>query len=329
MSASLGRSCQLIYFGKVPSRGDFVRSNAGSALIHSIDQWMSKTIELLAEDPGWKAAYDKAPPVLFAILGPQSHAGLAGHLSMSHDASGRRFPFVLAGSFEVPTPTEYLYYCAQSLSPLWRRLDSVSEAASVAQDFYEIKDRLAAQALDLEMNPTALHAPYLRYAQAQTIHSFETAVSRPGAVISLRQTLLGLGMLLQPVLAQGHSGLNKALMIPLARDILQLPHTLTFWIDLIARFFRRTSAEMAILITLHGGYPVMVMGFHGASAATLRTAMSPETYAGDLVALTDAQWVEEWVSREYGLKKLSDHLRDPSLSLATVADMFREAFLGE
>ena len=59
---------QALYFGKLPSRGDFVRSSPGSALIHSIDQWMSQTLELLAADTRWKIVYDSAPPVHFAIM---------------------------------------------------------------------------------------------------------------------------------------------------------------------------------------------------------------------------------------------------------------------
>jgi type VI secretion system protein ImpM len=87
-----GATAQALYFGKLPSRGDFVRSSAGSALIHSIDQWMSSAMELLAEESRWKIVYDAAAPVHFAILGAQSNAGLVGHMAASQDASGGASP---------------------------------------------------------------------------------------------------------------------------------------------------------------------------------------------------------------------------------------------
>jgi type VI secretion system protein ImpM len=302
-----GTTGQVLYFGKLPSRGDFVRSSAGSALIQSIDQWMSQTMELLAEETRWKIVYDAAAPVHFAILGSQSNAGLVGHMAASQDASGRRFPFVMAASFEVAEPAEFLPYSPQALSPLWGRLDAQVRQALKAEDFALVQEQLTAQPIQIELRAEALREGYKTFAQLLTLERFETAVSPPGAPISFRQTALALGLLLQPVLTQGHADMSKGLVLPLPRDPMQLPNALTLWVDLVTRFFKRTSAETAIFVTTHGEQPVLVMGFHGASPATLRSV----------------------IDTEFGLRKLSNHLRDPALSLAAAVDMFRETFLGE
>lgn len=325
----MSAAAQALYFGKLPSRGDFVRSSAGSALIHSIDQWMSRTLELLAEDTRWKIVYDAASPVHFAILGTQSNAGLVGHMVASQDASGRRFPFVLAASFEVDEPLQFLPYSPQALSPLWGRLDTQVRVAQQATDFAEVQEQLLGP-LDLEREPGALRQSYKAFAQQLTIERLEAALTPPGAApISFRQTALALGLLLQPVLSQGHADLNKGLLLPLPRDPMQLPHVLTMWVDLISRFFARTPAETAIFVTMHGAQPVLVMGFHGASPLTLRSVLDSEASRNDNVSVAEAEWVEDWIGSDYGLRKLSNHLRDPSLSLAAAVDMFRETFLGE
>ena len=324
-----GAMAQALYFGKLPSRGDFVRSSAGSALIHSIDQWMSQTMELLAEETRWKIVYDAAAPVHFAILGAQSNAGLVGHMAASQDASGRRFPFVMAASFEVPDPASFLPYSPQALSPLWGRLDAHVRQALKAEDFAQVQELLAAQPVELEVRTEVLYAGYKNFAQLLTLERFEAAVSAPGEPISFRQTVLALGLLLQPVLSQGHADLNKGLLLPLPRDPLHLPHVLTLWVDLVTRFFKRTPAETAILVTSHGDQPVLVLGFHGASPATLRSVIDPEVCRAENVAITEAEWVEDWIGTDYGLRKLSNHLRDPQLSVAAAVDMFRETFLGE
>ncbi|MCR5883319.1 type VI secretion system-associated protein TagF [Rhizobacter sp. J219] len=325
----MSAAAQALYFGKLPSRGDFVRSSAGSALIHSIDQWMSQTLELLAEDTRWKIVYDAASPVHFAILGTQSNAGLVGHMVASQDASGRRFPFVLAASFEVGEPLQFLPYSPQALSPLWGRLDSQVRVAQQASDFTEVQDQLLGP-LEVEMQTTALRESYKAFAQQLTIERLEASLTAAGAApVSFRQTALALGLLLQPVLSQGHADLNKGLLLPLPRDPMQLPHVLTMWVDLISRFFARTSAETAIFVTMHGPQPVLVMGFHGASPLTLRSVLDSDASRNDNVTVTDAEWVEDWIGSDYGLRKLSNHLRDPSLSLAAAVDLFRETFLGE
>lgn len=325
----MSAAAQALYFGKLPSRGDFVRSSAGSALIHSIDQWMSQTLELLAEDTRWKIVYDGASPVHFAILGTQSNAGLVGHMVTSQDASGRRFPFVLAASFEVGEPLQFLPYSPQALSPLWGRLDRQVRVAQQAPDFAEVQEQLLAP-LDLELHPDALRQSYKAFAQELTIERLESALNATAATpVSFRQTALALGLLLQPVLSQGHANLNKGLLLPLPRDPMQLPHVLTMWVDLVTRFFSRTPAETAIFVTMHGAQPVLVMGFHGASPLTLRSVIDSDACRHDNVTVADAEWVEDWIGTDYGLRKLSNHLRDPSLSLAAAVDLFRETFLGE
>jgi type VI secretion system protein ImpM len=329
MIGAAASMAQVLYFGKVPSRGDFVRSSAGSALIHSIDEWMSQTMQLLAEDSRWKLVYDAASPVHFAVLGAQTHAGLVGHLAVSQDTSGRRFPFVMAASFQVRDPSRFIPYSPQALAPLWQRLDAGVRQALQTDDFSQVQEGLTAQPLDMETREDALRESYKRFAQMQTLEGFEAAVSADGQTISLRQTALALGMLLQPVLSQGHMGLSKGVVLPLARDMAQLPHSITLWVDLVSRFFRRTTAEIAIFVTLHREHPVLVMGFHGASPATLRSVLDADVCMTDNVIVADAEWVEEWISSDYGLRKLSNALRDPSLSLAVAVDMFRETFLGD
>lgn len=49
---------QLSYFGKLPSRGDFVKSANNVQLLDTLDRWLAQGMELLAEAPDWKTTYD-------------------------------------------------------------------------------------------------------------------------------------------------------------------------------------------------------------------------------------------------------------------------------
>ena len=57
---------QLAYFGKIPSRGDFVKSTNNAQLLQTLDRWIAQAMELLAEDPRWKIVYENARPMNFA-----------------------------------------------------------------------------------------------------------------------------------------------------------------------------------------------------------------------------------------------------------------------
>ena len=66
--ATAGHSLgELLYFGKLPSRGDFVRSAQHTSLVADLDQWQSRTLERLSTDTRWKLVYDAAPDLSFAI----------------------------------------------------------------------------------------------------------------------------------------------------------------------------------------------------------------------------------------------------------------------
>jgi len=46
------------------------------------------------------------------------------------------------------------------------------------------------------------------------------------------------------------------------------------------------------------------------------------------VSLQDSDWVEDEVMQDAGLRKLSNYLRDPGLSLGQALTIYREVFLG-
>lgn len=332
MSSAKPSVAQSIYFGKLPSRGDFVRSTVGAPLIHKLDEWMSQAVELMTEDPRWKLVYDGASPVHFAILGPGHKAGLVGHLMASRDTSGRRFPFVRAASIDLQEPELFLSFAAHALMPLWTRQEEEVQRAFQAEEFTETL--LSGEPVPVELRSSALREEHLEYSGVHTLSQLALWVSpeQGGTAVepvSMRQTLLALGMLLQPVRTQGIGGLSKGLMLPLPRDPSLLAAVMSFWTSLIVPFFRATSAELAFLLSRDAEQPVLLVGFHGVSPVTLRSALDREFALAQHLQVTEAQWVEEWVDSDYGLRKLSTVLQDESLSWVAAADVFLEVFLGE
>lgn len=116
------------FFGKIPGRGDFVKGAGHPPLIGRLDGWASGAMELIADDPGWKAAYDQAAPIDFAFVGAGSGVSVVGHLRPSADASGRRFPFLAAAAVE--RGDTLMFRCAPcGLGEAWRALGRLAGAA--------------------------------------------------------------------------------------------------------------------------------------------------------------------------------------------------------
>ncbi|MDE2401504.1 MAG: type VI secretion system-associated protein TagF [Burkholderiales bacterium] len=321
-------SCtDVVYFGKLPSRGDFVRSPKQVAMTQSLDQWQAQTMERLAVDLRWKLVYDAAPPVLFAVLGLKSQVGLAGHWLASQDASGRRFPFITAGAFDVDEQADFIRHSPLVLARLWVRLEKVARVAHAATDLAHAQASLDAS-IDGELSIKGPRLELADFLETHTVASLEQMLAASGARVSVRQTLLALGILLQPVITQGAGKLHKGLRLPLVSDASVRWPVACFWLSFTLGFFERSDAEVALFVATHGDYPELIVGFQGASPATLCSVIDPDALLRDTVEVTQAEWVEDCLADDYGLRKLSNYLRDPSLSLAQALSTFEEIFLG-
>ncbi|MBA3596206.1 MAG: type VI secretion system-associated protein TagF [Methylibium sp.] len=322
-------SVPLAYFGKLPSRGDFVRSAHQGGLIQTLDRWLSQGVELMSSQPRWKEVYDRGPKTHFAFLSVHSPRAIAGHLAASADASGRRFPFVVAGAFEVAAPLDFIARAPMALTRLWARFEQATHSVCAADDAAPLLGELALTAFELDTSPAAYEASVQDFAELQSVGSLEAMLRQAGHAIDVRQVLLALGLLLQPVLAGGGKTLKKGLCLPLPTDPLYRPLVASFWLQLVTPFLARGDFEVALFLPQRSGVsPTLAIGLSGDSAAHLRAVLDPD--AGDEAFLdpTPADWVEEHAHQDYAVKKLSSYLQQPQLSLRQATMTFREAFLG-
>jgi type VI secretion system protein ImpM len=320
----------LAYFGKLPSRGDFVRSANQASLIQTLDRWLSQGIELMSTDSRWKEVYDRGPKAHFAFLSVNSPRAMAGHLAASSDAAGRRFPFVVAGTFDVGAPLDFMSRAPMALTRPWARFEQLARGACIATDASPVLGELAQAELDIETAPAAYDASVRDFIELQSVGSLEAMLRQSGHGIDLRQAMLALGLLLQPVLTSSGMELKKGLRLPLPTDALYRPLVATFWLELVAPFLARGDFEVALFFPHHGSEraPTLSIGFSGGAPAHLHAVLDPDASSAVFVDPTPADWVEEHARNDYAVKKLSSYLQQSQLSLRQAMATFREAFLG-
>ncbi len=322
-------SVRMTYFGKVASRGDFVRSPSNGALIQMLDRWLTQGLELLSSDPHWKHFYDRAEPAHFAFLSMRSRQVLAGHMVGSIDASGRRFPFVITGAFEVPQPMAFVKHAPMALARLWTRLESVARQAHQADDAAALLAGAENQPLQIEAGPEAYAASFRDFVELQTMGAVEALLRAVHPGVDLRRVLLGLGLLLQPVPASGKSQLDKGLRLPLPRDPLYAPLVGGLWLHLVCPFLARGDFELVVFAPgTAGDTPWLSIGFAGGDASTVQALFDPHKADQAFVTLLAPEWVEGQVPQDHALNKLSSYLQQPQLSMAQALSTFAECFVG-
>ncbi len=321
-------SAAVSYFGKLPSRGDFVRTLDNHQLMALLDRWAGAGIELLSQEPNWKQLYDSASDVDYAFLGSRSRLAICGHFLPSRDASERRFPFLSAIRLDVSDPLGFIARSPMALMRLWAGLGQKAAQAQAADDPTAVLRELADSRYDLRTDPAAYAAPFRDFTGMQTVGSMEALLHQAGhAHAQLKFMLPALGLLLQPLLAGGPAQIDKGLEFPLPRDALYRPLVASFWLDLVVGFIARADFELAILASQEQT-PRLIVGFNGADSQILQAVLDPRVASEYLIRIEDSEWVEDQLAGDYALNKLASYIDRPELSLQTARKIFGETFLG-
>ncbi|AAW76770.1 type VI secretion system-associated protein TagF [Xanthomonas oryzae pv. oryzicola] len=316
------------YFGKVPSRGDFVRAADNHQLLGWLDRWAGLSVDLLSQNPDWKRLYDEAPDIHYAFLGSRSKMVLCGHFQPSRDASQRRFPLLSAVRLEASEPLSFIARSPLAMSKVWSGLSRMAKQAMVADDAGPALTALADTRYTLSTDASAYNATFNDFLDIQTVGSIEALLRTAGHPdVSLKKLLPALGLLLQPILAGGNVSVDKALELPLVQDALYRPLLAAFWLDIVACFVARGDFELAVLIR-NDAAPRMLIGFNGADHQALRAALDPREAGDFLIRVQDADWVEDYMHSDYNLNKLASYLDRDDLALKTARKLFGETFLG-
>ncbi|TWI69209.1 type VI secretion system protein ImpM [Pseudoduganella lurida] len=316
------------YFGKLPSRGDFVKGSTSPALLQVLDGWLSQAMDLMSTNARWKLAYDAVAPLHFAFVGPRRRHAIGGHVVASSDQSSRRYPFLMVGAMEVAEPASFVPYSPLVFTRLWSRLEGLTSGVRDAADPTVPLQSATAKPIELDLRPAAYDAAFEDFLELQTLAALDTLLAGAGFKGSSRQVLLALGMLLQPVLASSSSRLEKSLVLPLPADPMYRNLVAAFWMHVIAPFLARADFELALFVTRIEGRPALVVGFSGASPQTLCAIMDPQVAQDHHIAFEELDWVEEQIDSDYAIKKLSTYLARSDLSLQSALESVGTAFIG-
>lgn len=325
--SSLATSVGISYFGKLPGRRDFVKSNDNHQLLSLLDRWAEQGLEMLARDVDWKRHYDAVKPMHFAFLGTRNRVAIAGHFAASRDTSSRRYPFLSATRLDIAHPLTFITRSPLALARLWARLERQTQLAIAMEDPGDPLRELAGQPVSMNLDPGAYDASFADFLDLQTLGSLETMLAVAGHRVSLRRMLPALGLLLRPVLAQPGARLDRGLSLPLPQDALYRPLVATFWMDLVTGFIARSEVELACFVGTDAR-PSLTLGFNGAQGRTLHALLDPRVGEEHHLRIDDAEWVDDALEEDYALRKLGSYLAEADLSLQVARATFRETFFG-
>jgi type VI secretion system protein ImpM len=323
------RNPSSIYFGKIQSRGDFVKSAAGTRVIALIDNWVAQGMELLLAEPGWKSYYDIATPIDFLFITTHKKHTICGALIPSGDASSRRFPFISATVFEVDESLAFLSFSPVLLEKHMNHQRALIQHAVQAHDAADVLTTLGDLPLENVIDFEKSSSSYDDFLASTTLASLSKLLGIDGDQATVRQMVLAIGYLLQPVLTNYTIPPQKGLALPIPRDPARVASVKAFWLDLISTFLPRAEFELSIFSCVHHGSPKLIMAFNGAPPEIFRALFDEQAAQECLIDISQSSWVEEYAMQELATLKLSSYLEHGDLFLQQLVETFRQAFAGK
>ena len=309
------------YFGKIPARSDFVKLAPDVELMGVLDEWLAEVMSRLPDDARWKLHYDALAPVNFAFVGPRRHHAIAGHIVASRDQSGRRFPFLMMRTLEVADPAAFVSRCPLVLDPLFGFFDAMAPKVQAALDPAASLQEIADTVLPLDEQCEAALETFLA---AATVGSLALLLGRS----DVRELILALGMLLQPVMQVGAADLEKSLVLPLPVDGAARAYVAAFWMELIAPFLRLAELDLVLFLTEIDTRPALVVGFCDACVHCLHAIIDPLVGLKQQVSFADTGWVHDQLGVDIDVRALASYLDQSQLPLKLARELFLDTFIG-
>ncbi|WP_332878725.1 type VI secretion system-associated protein TagF [Massilia sp. S19_KUP03_FR1] len=317
---------QIGYFGKLPACADFVKEVHDLAAVEVLDEWMASVMRQLPASARWKINYDAMAPVSFAFLGAARHHALAGHLVASHDLSGRRFPFLLMRSLDVPDPAAFVVGAPLACAALWDYSAMAADQLLASRDPSAMLH--AIPAAQVPVDGVAAADALACFMETATIGALGGLLRQSGAPFDCARLILALGLVLQPVMHSRSADLNKSLVLPLPRDPAQRHRVAAFWLALTAPFLRQPAVDLAIFFTCIDDSPVLVLAACDAAAETLGAIIDPLAAAEQQIRFADTGWVDHQLRQDVDARTLASYLAGPQLTLNMARELFLQTFIG-
>ena len=308
------------YFGKIPARSDFVKVAHDAPAMGMLDDWLAAVMQRLPSSARWKIDYDAMAPVSFVFAGPARKHAVAGHLVASHDAPGRRFPFLMMRTLDVADPPAFVSRCPLAFAPLWSFLEAAAPQVVAAPDPGPHLQHISEAVVPLGECDSALAG----FLATGTVSSLSRLLGDSEA----SRLILALGLLLQPVMHSKPAQVDKSLVLPLPEDESLRAPVAAFWLELVAPFVRRIDFDLALFFTRQDGNPVLVIGFSGAAVQTLRGIIDPLVGLEQQVRFNDTAWIDEQLGLDVDVRALASYLDQPQLPLKLARELFLKTFIG-
>lgn len=322
-------SLPLVYFGKLPARGDFVRARSHINETNTIDQWVSQALaasgSILNEASSTDSNADDARFLNFSHVDTASNRVITGVLLPSHDSSHRRYPLIGFGLSYFDKPKNWMNYLPIKSLNLWDDIQQALSAAKSQTDSNQVTEDLNNYQLTIDKNASTHYYDFINTRTLQDIASL-MQIGKP----QLIQQIIATGLLFLPTYSKGFNGLNKVICWTLTSDKASAIYLATFWHDLIHGFYQPHQLYLNTYLYREAGNYQLLLSFTEPDGHVLsQLAASIDAAPEDWVFIANSGWTQGYIEDDIGLTRFNKMLLQDDLYLYDTRQLFKQIFLAQ
>ena len=264
----------VVYFGKIPTHGDFVRHAGAGTALREMDTWLQRGLRYAADHLGgaFNDAFNAVGSCSFYLALRGAERVLAGVLQPSHDSVGRAYPFLVA--LEVDRAhfnPRTLAHVPLRFNPFFEHAATITgEAAAGHLDRHTLTERTDALSASVSDDTSvAFFEQYLRQARLSAFWQRLWGHPQDSRKYLLFKNLLEIVLKLRDGIPPGYP---LVLRFPLCPDGRTLDYDVSFWLGLCLRLLNYPDIEPSFL-WMHpdqkrGTAPFLLLALHSPAPKT-------------------------------------------------------------
>lgn len=319
----------LIYFGKLPARGDFVRARTHINETNLIDQWVSQALtvsgSILDESAASNLPSQNLHFLNFSHVDTATNQIMTGVLIPSHDSSHRTYPLIGFGVIHLNKPKSWMNYLPIKSQALWDNIYAALNSAKAQTDDIQVTDNLNDCLLIVDKNASTHYYDFINTTTLQDI-----AVLMEITKQQLVQQIIATGLLFLPTFTKGFNGLNKSICWALSANKTAAIQLATFWHDLISGFYQPHQLYLNTYLYRVSGHYRLLLNFSKPDGHVLSQLSSREnSYPEDWVIIAHSDWTQSYINEDIGLSRFNKVLLQDNLYLYDTKQLFKQTFLAQ
>ena len=319
----------LVYFGKLPARGDFVRARAHISETNAIDEWVSKALvsseTLFSDRLVDRTTTNKTAFLNFSHVDTRTNEIITGVLIPSHDSSDRNYPLIGFGVLHIDKPKSWMNYLPIKSASIWNETYEIISIAKSKTDSTDLMEYLGHSQLTIDNNAST---HYYDFINTTTLHDIAILMNIDKS--QLIQQIIATGLLFLPTFTKGFHGLNKAICWSLTSDRAASIHMATFWHDLISGFYQPHQLYLNTYLYRASNCYRLLLSFTKPDGHILsQISESEDSYPEGWVVIADSDWTQGYIEEDIGLTRFNKVLLQDSLYLYDTRQLFKKTFLAQ